>query len=121
MLKINKQIFYVNLSHYQDRYIRNLNKSFCISQEIADFLFNWSIETIRQFGKSILKTIPSKMYISNANEIENLKQHETVCKVLKIFDVLDLKKVDKLELICLFPFIVESDFENAFFCNFIII
>jgi hypothetical protein len=72
---------------------------------------------VRQFGKNVLISIPLRMYISKANELENLKQIETAEKVLKLFDVFDLKKVDKLELICLFPFTVESNFDNAFYCK----
>ena len=119
MLNQKKQIFLVTFSYYEDQYMRNLNKSSCISKEIAEFLFNWSIETLRQFGINILNTIPTKMYLTKVSELENLKQLGSAEKVLKIFDVFEQKKVDKLELLCLFPFIVENNFENAFYCKMI--
>ena len=119
MIKHNKQIFFVSFRYFDDQYMRNLKKPSCIPKELAEFLFNWSLETVRQFGKNILKTIPSKMYISKATELENLKQVDTADKVLKLFDIFETKKVDKFELICILPFIVESNFENAFFCKFL--
>jgi hypothetical protein len=116
MNKVIKEILQVSFNYYEERYLKNIKKPNCLRTEISDFLYNWSLETVRQFGKSILNTIPGKIYISNANELENLNQLNKAEKILKIFDIFNLEKVDKLELISLFPYIVERNFENAFYC-----
>ena len=117
MNKLNKEILLVKFSYYEDRYLNNIRKPYCLKTEISDFLYNWSLETVRQFGQSILNSIPNKIYISKANELENLNQLDKTEKILRIFDVFNMEKVDKLELISLLPFIVDRNFESAFYCD----
>jgi hypothetical protein len=120
---MNKKIFKVKFQYFYDQILKNIKKPSCISPEIGEFFFNWSIETFNQFAKHIMNMVPTKFYISSSSEIEAITMKKDIFeKIMEQYDKTGNKRIDKLELISLIPFIVGNDFEKClisalnFFC-----
>jgi hypothetical protein len=120
---MNKKIYKVKFKYFQDQILNNTKKPSCISPELGEFLFNWSLETSNQFSKHIMNMVPTKFYISSSSEIEAITMKKEIFeKIMQQYDKTETKRIDKLELISIIPFIVGNDFEKCllsslnFFC-----
>lgn len=108
---MNKKLYKAKLQYFYFQVENNLKQPACISQVYGEFFFNWSMETCKQFAKHILSLQPTKFYLSSTSEIEALTNKTAIFQ--KIIDSYSNKKIDKLEFICLIPFIVDDKFEYA--------
>ncbi len=120
---MNKKLFKVKFKYFTFQLENNFKKPACIAREYGEFFFNWSIETAKQFAKHLLSIQPTKFFISSTSEIEAISNKKEVFqKILDNYNKIDNKKIDKYEFLCLIPFIVDNNFENAitvslsFFC-----
>jgi hypothetical protein len=120
---MNKTLYTVKYKYFNVQFLCNFKKPACISQEYGEFLFNWSIETAKQFAKHLLSMQPTKFYISSTAEIEAITTKKDIFqKIIDNYNKADNHKIDKFEIISILMFIVESSFEVAlpstlqFFC-----
>jgi hypothetical protein len=117
---MNKNLYTVKFKFFSFEYKNSFKKPCCLVSEYCEFLFNWSLETAKQFAKHLLSTVNTKFFISSFSEVEAITSKKDVFQV--ILDKSVNKKLDKFELLSIIPFIVESNFEIAlsttltFFC-----
>jgi hypothetical protein len=117
---MNKKLYSVKFKFFSFEYKNSFKKPCCLTSEYCEFLFNWSIETAKQFAKHLLSMVNTKFFISSFSEVEAITSKKEVFQ--SILDKSVNKKIDKFELLSIIPFIVESNFDIAlsttlsFFC-----
>lgn len=119
---MHKRLYKVKYKYFPFEFEHNFKQP-CMAREYGEFLFNWSLETCKQFARHLLSMQPTKFYISNITEAENITvKKEVFQEIINKYSKLENKKIDKFELLSIIPFIVESNFEFAlssalsFFC-----
>lgn len=96
--------------YYKIQYEKNTKKGICINEDLADLVFKWSLETVKQFSKNLIENNSVTFYLSKNTDLENIiVKKEKINKLIKNLNKSKIEKIDIFELLSILPFLVEAN------------
>ncbi len=109
------KISIVKKEYFKLEYEKNLQKNICIKEDLADLVYNWGLETVKQFSKNLIENNSVTFYLSQNSDLENIiVKKEKINKLIKNLNISKIQKIDIFELLSILPFLVERNLEMAF-------
>jgi len=112
----NKQIkvSIVKKEYFNIQYEKNLKKNICINEDLADLVFKWSLETVKQFSKNLIENNSLNFFLCKESDLENIiVKKEKINKMIKKINKSNIQKIDVFELLSILPFLVEKNYKVA--------
>lgn len=104
----------VKKEYFKIQYEENMKKAICINEDLANLVFKWSLETVKQFSKNLIENNSVTFYLSKNTDLENIiVKKEKINKLIKNINKSKIEKLDIFELLSILPFLVEPNFMLA--------
>jgi hypothetical protein len=96
--------------YFKIQYEKNMKKGICINEDLANLVFKWSLETVKQFSNNLKENNSVTFYLSKNTDLENIiVKKEKINKLIQNLNKSKIEKIDIFELLAILPFLVEGN------------